>query len=96
MGCRVRDHFNSELNAWHLFMTSFSFFHASTWHEQPHKLVRWQEELLEAIASVQNRLRPGRQEPRAKKRRPKSYQLLTKPRRQFKEIPHRERYRAAA
>jgi hypothetical protein len=60
------------------------------------KLARWHEELLEAIASVQNPLRPGRQEPRAKKRRPKSYQLLTKPRRQFKEIPHRERYRAAA
>ena len=55
-----------------------------------------QAELLEAIASVQNPLRPGRREPRAKKRRPKSYQLLTKPRHKFKEIPPRERYRVAA
>jgi Transposase DDE domain len=69
---------------------------AAACHQQPRKLARWHEELLEAIASVQNPLRPGRQEPRAKKRRPKSYQLLTKPRRQFKEIPHRERYRSAA
>lgn len=69
---------------------------AAACHEQPRKLARWHEELLEAIASVLNPLRPGRQEPRAKKRRPKSYQLLTKPRHKFKEIPHRERYRAAA
>jgi hypothetical protein len=37
--------------------------------------------------------RPNRTEPRARKRRPKNYQLLTKPRRLFKEIPHRNRYR---
>ncbi len=36
--------------------------------------------------------RPNRSEPRAKKRRPKNYQLLNKPRRQFKEIPHRSKY----
>lgn len=70
--------------------------HACACHEQPRKLARWHDELLEAIASVQNPIRPGRQEPRAKKRRPNSYQLLTSPRRQFQEIPHRERYRAAA
>ena len=69
---------------------------AAVLHDQPRKLARWQEELLEAIASVQNPLRPGRQAPRAKKRRPKSYQLLTQPRHKFHEIPHRERYRAAA
>ncbi|MBL9178953.1 MAG: IS4 family transposase [Verrucomicrobiaceae bacterium] len=69
---------------------------AAACHEQPRKLARWHEELLEAIASVQNPLRPGRREPRAKKRRPKSYQLLTAPRHQFQEIPHRERYRAVA
>lgn len=40
--------------------------------------------------------RPFRQEPRARKRRPKSYQLLSEPRDQFKEIPHRERYRKNA
>lgn len=36
--------------------------------------------------------RPGRTEPRAKKRRPKNYQLLNKPRYLFKEIKHRNRY----
>lgn len=38
-------------------------------------------------------LREGRSEPRAKKRRPKPYQLLTKPRREFREILHKEHYR---
>ncbi len=38
-------------------------------------------------------LRPGRKEPRAVKRRPKPYPLLNKPRHQYKEIPHRSRYR---
>jgi hypothetical protein len=33
-------------------------------------------------------------QPRALKRRPKNYQLMTKPRHQFKEIPHRHKYRA--
>ncbi|MDP2865282.1 MAG: IS4 family transposase [Elusimicrobiota bacterium] len=37
--------------------------------------------------------RPNRVEPRAKKRRAKNYQLLNKPRRLFKEIPHRNKYR---
>lgn len=36
--------------------------------------------------------RPGRQEPRAVKRRPKPHPLLNKPRRQFVEISHRSRY----
>ena len=40
-------------------------------------------------------LRPGRKEPRAVKRRPKPYPLLNKPRHQYKEIPHRSRYRKA-
>jgi hypothetical protein len=39
--------------------------------------------MLLAIASDQVPLRPFRSEPRAKKRRPKSYQLLTKPRHQM-------------
>ncbi|HSU57520.1 MAG TPA: IS4 family transposase, partial [Candidatus Dormibacteraeota bacterium] len=37
-------------------------------------------------------LRPGRQEPRAVKRRPKAYPLLNQPRRKFVEISHRSRY----
>jgi hypothetical protein len=36
--------------------------------------------------------RPDRQEPRARKRRPKNYQFLNKPRSQFREIPHRNKY----
>jgi hypothetical protein len=40
-------------------------------------------------------LRPGRREPRAKKRRPKPYQLLTKPRHQFLELPHRGKRKRA-
>ena len=38
-------------------------------------------------------LRPGRKEPRAVKRRPKPYPFLNKPRHQYKETPHRSRYR---
>jgi hypothetical protein len=49
-------------------------------------------DLLEAIASDVVPQRLGRCEPRALKRRPKPYPLLNKPRRQFKEIPHRNRY----
>ena len=40
--------------------------------------------------------RPNRSEPRAMKRRPKLYQLMTRPRAEFAEIKHRSRYRAAA
>ncbi len=69
---------------------------AAAYHDEPRKLARWHEELLEAIANVPNPLRPERREPRAKKCRPKSYQLLTQRRHKFQEIPHRERYRAAA
>jgi hypothetical protein len=36
--------------------------------------------------------RPGRNEPRAVKRRPKPFPLLNQPRRKFKEIAHRNRY----
>lgn len=38
--------------------------------------------------------RPGRSEPRARKRRPKPYRLLTAPRREMLEIQLREKYRA--
>ena len=69
---------------------------AAACHDQPRKLAKWHEELLVAIASVPDPLRPERREPRAKKRRPKNYQLLTRPRHKFQENPHRERYRAAS
>ena len=51
------------------------------------------DELVANIVRDLVPLRPGRREPRAVKRRPKPYPLLTKPRRQYKEIPHRSRYR---
>ena len=41
-------------------------------------------------------IRPFRREPRAMKRRPKSYQLLTAPRHIFQEIQHRSTYRKSA
>lgn len=59
--------------------------------------------LAAALADFEARLRerivetrPGRREPRAVKTRPKPYQYLTKPRREFAEIPHRSHYRKAA
>jgi len=41
-------------------------------------------------------IRTNRQEPRATKRRPKSHQYLSAPRKDFVEIQHRGHYRAAA
>jgi hypothetical protein len=69
---------------------------AAEFADKPRKLAQRRDELLEAIASVTNPHRPERREPRAKKRRPKTHQLLTQPRHEFQEIPHRERYRMAA
>jgi hypothetical protein len=51
----------------------------------------WRE-LVRTIMRDLVPLRPNRQEPRAVKRRPKAYQLLNKPRHNFKEVPHRCRY----
>ena len=45
---------------------------AAACHDRPRKLERWHDELLEAIASVRNTLRPGHTEPRALNRRPKN------------------------
>ena len=52
------------------------------------------ENLLQLIASDPLPWRPNRSEPRARKRRPKQYQLLNKPRDQMRPIPHKNRYRA--
>lgn len=51
------------------------------------------KELLRVLASDLVPLRPNRKEPRAIKRRPKPFPWLTKPRKHYKEIPHRSRYR---
>lgn len=52
--------------------------------------------LIESMASYIVPERIGRREPRAVKRRRKNFQLLTKPRHEFCEIPHRSSYRAKA
>lgn len=51
-------------------------------------------ELIRVLANDQVPDRPGRREPRAMKRRPKPYPLLTKHRKVFKEIRHQSSYRA--
>lgn len=50
------------------------------------------EDLLVNLVRDKLPWRPNRLEPRALKRRPKPYPLLNKPRRQFREITHRNRY----
>jgi hypothetical protein len=62
---------------------------------QPRRQRELYDQLLAAIANDELPWRPDRNEPRARKRRPKPYQLLTKPRRQMRVIPHRNNYRAA-
>ncbi len=52
-------------------------------------------DLYGAMTDVPIRQRPGRSEPRCRKRRPKTYQLLTLPRHEMKEIKQRSHYRAA-
>jgi len=47
--------------------------------------------LYDSIADYIVKERPGRSEPRAVKRRPKNYQLLTAPRHEMKEIQHRSK-----
>ena len=52
--------------------------------------------LYERIAKATVPDRPGRREPRALKRRPKPFQLLTKPRHEMHEIQHRSKYARSA
>jgi Transposase DDE domain len=56
---------------------------------------RKQANLLDAMLAILARdlvpHRPNRSEPRAKKRRPKNYQVLNKPRRKMGNLPHRNR-----
>lgn len=53
----------------------------------------FKECVLEYLAKQIVRRRPNRREPRALKRRPKTYARLNQPRNQFQEIPHRNRYK---
>lgn len=59
----------------------------------PEEREKIQHIMLRYIAQDLVPERPGRIEPRARKRRPKNYQLLTKPRREFVETPHRGKKR---
>ena len=49
-------------------------------HGEPHRQAELRDAMFELIARDQLPVRPGRSEPRAKKRRPKAYPFLTKPR----------------
>ncbi len=51
---------------------------------------------IEIIAEKAIDLRPFRHEPRAQKKRPKNFSYLTKPRAEYKEIPHRGKTRSLA
>jgi Transposase DDE domain len=56
---------------------------------------RKQDQLIDEMLAIMARdvvpERPGRSEPRAKKRRPRNYQLLTQPRHQIGNLPRRNR-----
>lgn len=64
------------------------------WRPSPRKNDNHKTQLLQAIGTALWTRPPGRREPRCVKRRPKPYQLMTAPRNEMKEIPHRSRYRA--
>ncbi|MCP3890049.1 MAG: IS4 family transposase [Desulfobulbaceae bacterium] len=53
-------------------------------------------DLYGTVTGLPLQQRPGRREPRCLKRRPKNYQLLTKPRHEMTEIEHRGRQRMKA
>jgi hypothetical protein len=58
--------------------------------DKPRTISALVEEMLLAIARHPNPLRPARSEPRVRKRRPKNYRLLTKPRHEMGHLPHRK------
>jgi hypothetical protein len=60
----------------------------------PRQRAALEKELLRLIAFDPAAWRPSRAEPRAKKRRPKNYQLLTKPRHAMVLTQHRCRHKA--
>lgn len=59
--------------------------------KSPRKQRRLLLDMLRLIAADTILERPGRSEPRAKKRRPKNFQLLTKPRKSMGHVPRRNR-----
>ena len=82
----ARISFKGTLDSLHHFSDAI---HALAGH--PRRQAALLEELLRTIANDLLPVRPGRSEPRAKKRRPKNYHLLTKPRKQMRVPSHRNR-----
>ena len=67
------------------------FAHAiSGLEKKPKMIAAMIDEMLLTIARDLTPLRPGRTEPRVKKRRPKNHRLMTKPRREIGPLPHRK------
>jgi hypothetical protein len=60
----------------------------------PRRLTAHHAEVIETCGGKTIDPRPGRREPRALKRRPKNYPLLTSPRGEFQSTPHRGRPRS--
>ena len=58
--------------------------------DKPRTISALIDEMLLVIASDIIPLRPFRTEPRVRKRRPKNYRLMTKPRREIGPLPHRK------
>lgn len=58
--------------------------------DKPRTVSAMVDEMLSAIARDIVPLRPDRVEPRVRKRRPKNYRLMTKPRKQMGPLPHRK------
>ena len=87
-GCRIdRIRFAGTLSVMHTY--GEALLRARTTRERR----KLEEAMYRLIAEDEVPLRPGRREPRAVKRRPKPYPLLTCHRRKYREIPHRNRYR---
>jgi len=58
--------------------------------DKPRTITALVEEMLQAIARDPTPHRPGRCEPRVRKRRPKNYRLMTRPRHEMGPLPHRK------
>jgi hypothetical protein len=70
-------------------------FHPAMLHApSTHSRMRLRRRLLAILYADRLPLRPNRSEPRAIKKRPKPYPLLTKPRHIFKALPHKGQTRA--
>jgi len=82
----ARISFKGTLDSLHHFADAI---HALT--GRPRRQAQLLDQLLQTIAADPLPERPDRTEPRAKKRRPKNYQLLTKPRHEMGNLPHRNR-----